>query len=207
MKSRTMPPPRVARARPQSLQRRRELLGVVYEQIAEHGIDGVSMRQIAEAAQLSTGSVNYHFQNKRNLIIAALEAAYELPDDWGQYTGSPFAQLQRLASRYVFRSARDRFWLFWVNYTAHSSRDEEMRRHQQARYERQHLFWCSLIRDGVAAGELRAELDPEAVAEELLLVAHGLVVRQIQSPLPETRAHARETLQAHLEGLLAAHEG
>ena len=203
MKSKKAPQQRVPRVRPQSLQRRRDLLGVVYEQVADHGIDGVSMRQIADAAQLSTGSVNYHFNNKRNLIIAALEAAYELPEDWEQYKGSPFAQLKRLASRYVFRSARDRFWLFWVDYTAHGSRDEEMRQHQQLRYERQHRFWSSLIRDGVAAGELKTDLEPAAAAEDLLLVAHGLVVRQIQSPTPEMRAHARNKLDSLLGALQA----
>ena len=59
-------------SRPKTLKRRKELLGVVYEAVSEHGVDGVTMRQIGEAAGISTGTINYHFKNKYNLLIAAL---------------------------------------------------------------------------------------------------------------------------------------
>jgi AcrR family transcriptional regulator len=187
--------------RPKTLQRRKELLGVVYEAVSESGVDGVTMRQIAEAADISTGTINYHFKNKHNLLILAMEAAYELPEDWLVYKGSPFSQLQRLAMGYVFRSSRDRFWRFWINYTAHSTRDEEMREHQNKRYERQRKFWGELLRDGIAAGEVDPDVDPERAANELLLIAHGLVVRQLQSPTPANRDEAREILGERFDRL------
>jgi AcrR family transcriptional regulator len=170
------------------------LLGVVYEAVSEFGVDGVTMRQIAEAADISTGTINYHFKNKYNLLIAALEAAYELPEDWQIYKGSPFSQLQRLAMGYVLRSPRDRFWRFWINYTAHGTRDEEMRQHQNDRYERQLAFWGDLLRDGIAAGEVDGSVEPRVAANELLLIAQGLVVRQLQNPTPATREEARSIL-------------
>lgn len=188
-------------ARPKTLRRRRELLSVVYGCISEYGIDGVSMRQIAEAAQISTGTINYHFENKHNLIIAALEAAYALPADWETYRGSPLAQLQRLAMGHVCLHGRERFWRFWMNYVAHASRDEEMRRHLEDRDQRQQAFWTSLLRDGVAAGEVRPELDPARTAERLLLLARGLVVRQIQSPSTEVREHAQVVLEEFFDDL------
>jgi TetR/AcrR family transcriptional repressor of bet genes len=185
---------RPASGRPKTLKRRRELLGVVYECISAYGIDGVSMRQIAVAAEISTGTINYHFGSKYNLIIAALEAAYEQPEDWEAYKGSPLAQLRRISNGYVFRSANDRFWRFWINYTAQGTRDDEMRRHQNDRYRRQLRFWATLLRDGVAAGELRPDIDPATTADRLLLTAHGLVIRQVLSPTQEMREHAREVL-------------
>jgi AcrR family transcriptional regulator len=186
----------VSSSRPKTLQRRKELLGVVYELISEHGIDAVTMRQIAQAAEISTGTINYHFKNRHNLVILALEAAYELPEDWRSYEGSPLAQLQRLASGYIFRSPRDRFWLFWINYTAQSTRDDEMRRRQNDRYEKQRKFWRELLKAGVAAGELDPAVDPEKTADELLMMGHALVLRQIQSPTPATRELARALLDA-----------
>jgi AcrR family transcriptional regulator len=190
-------------ARPKTLKRRKEVLGVVYEAVSESGVDGVTMRQIAEAAEISTGTINYHFENKHNLLILAMEAAYELPEDWEVYKGSPFSQLQRLAMGYVFRSPRDRFWRFWINYTAHSTRDEEMREHQNTRYERQRKFWGELLRDGIAAGEVDPDVDPERAANELLLIAHGLVLRQLQSPTPTNRDEAREILTERFDRLAA----
>jgi AcrR family transcriptional regulator len=88
---------------------RRHVLETVYELISEHGIEGISMRQVADAAELSTGTINYHFGNKESLLMAALESAYELPPDWEQYRSSPAAQLRRLVFRYVCRAPRDRF--------------------------------------------------------------------------------------------------
>jgi AcrR family transcriptional regulator len=190
-------------ARPKTLKRRKEVLGVVYEAVSESGVDGVTMRQIAEAAEISTGTINYHFENKHNLLILAMEAAYELPEDWEVYKGSPFSQLQRLAMGYVFRTPRDRFWRFWINYTAHSTRDEEMREHQNTRYERQRKFWGELLRDGIAAGEVDPEVDPERAANELLLIAHGLVLRQLQSPTAANRDEARDILTERFDHLAA----
>ena len=190
-------------ARPKTLKRRKEVLGVVYEVVSESGVDGVTMRQLAEAAEISTGTINYHFKNKHNLLILAMEAAYELPEDWEVYKGSPFSQLQRLAMGYVFRTPRDRFWRFWINYTAHSTRDEEMREHQNTRYERQRKFWGELLRDGIAAGEVDPEVDPEQAANELLLIAHGLVLRQLQSPTPANRDEARDILTERFDRLAA----
>jgi AcrR family transcriptional regulator len=190
-------------ARPKTLKRRKEVLGVVYEVVSESGVDGVTMRQLAEAADISTGTINYHFKNKHNLLILAMEAAYELPEDWEVYKGSPFSQLQRLALGYVFRTPRDRFWRFWINYTAHSTRDEEMREHQNTRYERQRKFWGELLRDGIAAGEVDPDVDPERAANELLLIAHGLVLRQLQLPTPANRDEARDILTERFDRLAA----
>jgi len=190
-------------ARPKTLKRRKEVLGVVYEVVSESGVDGVTMRQLAEAADISTGTINYHFKNKHNLLILAMEAAYELPEDWEIYKGSPFSQLRRLAMGYVFRTPRDRYWRFWINYTAHSTRDEEMREHQNTRYERQRKFWGELLRDGIAAGEVDPEVDPERAANELLLIAHGLVLRQLQSPTAANRDEARDILTERFDRLAA----
>src|SRR5690606_5113767 len=77
---------------------RKALLGVVYELVSEHGIEGTGIRAVAEAAQVSPGTINYHFGNKQNLLIQAYEDAYTLPDDWEQYKGSPTAQLKRLVN-------------------------------------------------------------------------------------------------------------
>lgn len=40
---------------------------------AERGFDGVSIRDICEAADVNVAAVNYHFQGKQNLLVAVLE--------------------------------------------------------------------------------------------------------------------------------------
>ncbi|WP_164547933.1 TetR/AcrR family transcriptional regulator [Variovorax beijingensis] len=190
---------RRSRPRPGQETTRRHVLETVYELISEHGIEGISMRQVADVAGLSTGTINYHFGNKESLLIAALESAYELPSDWEQYRGSPATQLRRLVLGYVCRTSRDRFWRFWINYLAASTRNEEMSAHQRTRYLRQERFWAHLIRDAILAGEFKASLDPRHEAEQLLPLAHGLLVRQLVNPQAEVRAEARALLGARLD--------
>jgi AcrR family transcriptional regulator len=202
-KTRMQTPARSRAPREASAQRQQDILGITYDLISELGISGINMRLIAEAAGMSTGTINYYFKNKQRLIIAALEAAYRLPADWEQNRGSPAAQLRRLALGYVLRAPKDRFWRFWMNYTAHGLRDEEMRLHQQERYRRQEQFWAKLIRDAVSAGEFRSDLDPEQVARDLLMSAHGAVVRQLILNDASAREQARLTIDAILKGLSA----
>ena len=185
---------------------RRYVLGKVYELISEHGIESLSMRMVAQAAQMSTGTINHHFGNKRGLLIAALESAYELPSDWEDYRGSPAAQLRRLVLGYVLRGQQDRFWRFWINYLAMSTRDDDMLSHQKVRYARQERFWAKLIRDAIDAGEFKPDLDPHKSAEALLVLAHGFLVRQLIVPDSETRAHAKKMLTEALDRLVLASE-
>lgn len=183
-------------------QQQEHLLGVVYDLISEHGIHAFTMRQVAEASGVSTGTINYHFKNKENLIISALDAAYQLPSDWDQYKGSPVAQLRRLMQFYVFRAASDRWWRFWVNCLATSTRDEELQRQESLRFDRQLKFWTSLIEDGVAKGEFRAGLDAASTARDLLITVHGLLVLQLMKNEPEMRGLARDRVNAALDALL-----
>lgn len=186
--------------RPGRVQRRKDLLGTVYEVVSESGIEGASMRQIAERASVSTGTINYHFGNKEKLIMAALQAAYETPAE--QDNGnSPLKQLKIFAFSHVFRTSNDRFWRFWVNYAAAGTRNTELRKHQNRRFEKQLGFWARLFEGAIKAGELPSHLDARGEAEHLLIFAHGLVMRQILRSDPETRAHCEQLLEGYFTAL------
>jgi AcrR family transcriptional regulator len=190
----------LAGKRPGRVQRRKDLLGTVYEVISESGIDGASMRQIADRAEVSTGTINYHFGNKQKLIMAALQAAYETPSEEGP-SASPLAQLKVFAFSHIFRSSNDRFWRFWVNYAAAGTRNTELRKHQNRRFEKQLAFWTELIESAIKAGELPADLDAQRASENLLIFAHGLVMRQILRADAENRDHCEKLLEEYFETL------
>jgi AcrR family transcriptional regulator len=180
------------------------LLGVVYDLIAEHGIDSLTMRQVSEKSNVSTGTINYHFKNKENLIITALVEAYRLPTDWRSLEGSPLAQLRRIAQFYVLRGDKDRWWQFWANCLAFSTRSDEMHINQRERFDRQLKFWSQLIADGIAHGELRQEVDPESTARELLITVHGLVSLQLIKRDNVTRVLAQERIMSAINALMRA---
>ncbi len=106
------------------------------------------MRQIAEAANVSLGTITYHFRSKEELIATALESGYELPDDWDKYKGSPAAQLRRIALSYTEQLPANRWWRFWINSVAMSTREPELQVIQSKRFDKQRRFWIKLIAEG-----------------------------------------------------------
>ncbi len=183
--------------------RRREVIEAVSALIAEHGIEGTSMRQLAQAAGLSTGTINHYFRNKRSLVIAAMDAVYALPADWDRYRDLPAPdQLRRMVDTFVLESPRRRqWWKFWLEYMAHAGRDPELRARHEDRYTRQRRFYARIVQAGMEAGHLRADLDPEQVADTFLGLANGLAINQVVAGAVVTPERARALLCAYIDGL------
>src|SRR5258708_17653382 len=139
--------------RPGRAMRQQELLRTVYKVVSEFGIDGASMRQIATRAKVSTGTINYHFGNKEKLVMAALQAAYQMPVPNYDIDHSPLPRLKAFAFRYILHKPNYRFWPLWMNYTVSGSRYPELRRPPRTWSRKQMSFWGNLIRDAVQAGE------------------------------------------------------
>jgi AcrR family transcriptional regulator len=53
-----------------------KILAVANELFARQGFDGVSIRDIAQTAEVNVASINYHFKNKLNLLHQIFEYNY-----------------------------------------------------------------------------------------------------------------------------------
>ena len=187
--------------RPGRIARQADLLSTVYKVVSEFGIDAASMRQIATRAKVSTGTINYHFRNKEQLVMKALQAAYQmtLPDSDPSHT--PLERLKAFAFGYILHEPNDRFWRFWMNYTVYGSRNEELRSHQAHWFKKQQSFWVKLVAEATKQNELPPHLDAAETAEQLLIFCHGLMVRQILLPDMRSRAHCRKLLEHYFSRL------
>ena len=56
--------------------RRRELVEASWQVIADEGLEGVTMRKVAAAARCTTGRITHYFENREELLLAALRAVY-----------------------------------------------------------------------------------------------------------------------------------
>jgi AcrR family transcriptional regulator len=178
------------------------IAGVVYDLIAESGIENLTMRQVADAAKVSLGTITYHFRSKEALIAAALESGYELPDDWDQYKGSPAAQLRRIALSYALQSPKERWWRFWVNYVAMSTRDAEIQATQAKRFDKQRRFWIKLVNEGKELGEIRGDIPVEEAVDRMLVEVHGHVILQLVKPSPKMRTSAHDAIDRMIDDIL-----
>ena len=187
---------------PDVVETRMEVLRAVARLIGEHGIDGMTMRQISRAAGMSTGTINYHFTNKRGLILAALDAAPATPAQ--QEDGGPLDRIHGLFRGFILDDPdRRAWWLFWVEVTAQATRDADLRDRQRNRMEAQRREVEDLVTLGMQRGELRPELDPTLIAEPLLALAHGLVLQQLVSPDAATVRRASDAIEGSLREIAA----
>lgn len=58
---------------PQATDMRKHILNIAADLFMDQGFDGVSIRQIAEACNLSKAGLYYHFKDKEDLFLAVLD--------------------------------------------------------------------------------------------------------------------------------------
>lgn len=72
---------------------------------------------------------------------------------------------------------------------------------------RQRKFWVKLIEDGIRLGEIKPEVDPEALVDEMLVELHGLVTMQLLRPTPKMRAYARDRISKIIAAICTPQAG
>jgi AcrR family transcriptional regulator len=149
------------------LSRRDELLTVAADLFATKGYRNTTVRDIADAAGILSGSLYHHFESKEQMVDEILRSFQD--DLFGQYDeilasdAKPVVKLEQ-AIRVSF-DAIDRHHsevAIFQNDSAHLSTLDGFgyvdERHGQSRD-----FWIRLLREGVDAGDLRRDLDIEVV--------------------------------------------
>ncbi len=137
------------------------------ELFAERGYRATTVREIADAAGVLSGSLYHHFDSKES-IIDELLSSY-LDETLAQYRaivaagGSSIELLGRLvhAAFSSFDPHRAAITVFQNErqYLMDFPRFAYLAKSEQAVGR----IWMKVIRDGVASGELRADLDPKLV--------------------------------------------
>jgi AcrR family transcriptional regulator len=72
-----MPAAKVDQRREAGLRTRTRLLGAALDLLAERGEDGVTLRELTDAAEANVAAVSYHFGSLKSLCDAAIEHALE----------------------------------------------------------------------------------------------------------------------------------
>ncbi|MCU0303054.1 MAG: TetR/AcrR family transcriptional regulator [Thermoanaerobaculales bacterium] len=173
-------PPTTARGEKRPL-----ILQAATEVFAEQGFAAVTVAEIAERAGIGKGTVYEYFSSKEELLFAVFEwmneAIFERIRGLLDEGGTARDRLRRLlelgaeftAEQIDMQAVVLDFWA-----ASRGTRSEE-------RYNRSCLVTfrgyrgvlAEVVRDGQRAGELRAEVDAEAVAIMLLAAMDGLGVQ------------------------------
>jgi len=172
--------PRVAQAPSPPSERRAALVALAAELFAERGYRATTVREIADAAGVLSGSLYHHFDSKESIIDELLSNYLE--DLLAQYRaivsegGSSIQVLSRLvraafgsfdrhrAAITVFQNERQ--------YLLQFPRFAYLAKNEQAVSR----IWMKVIREGISSGELRGDLDPK-VAHRYIRDAIWVAVR------------------------------
>ena len=195
-----------ARAGLREAERSAQVLRAARACIVALGYERVTMRDIAETAGVSTGTVVHYFRDKESVLEAALLGKIQ---DTGiafraALAGAQTARerLERLveASLPASDEVRDE-WRLWVTFWGEATRNARLRAVSERQHQRWTRFLASILREGVAGGEF-APADPEATATQIAALMDGLAVQATLGNPALSAARMRELCLDALRHLL-----
>jgi AcrR family transcriptional regulator len=170
-----------AQAGKREAERTAQVLRAARACIVALGYERVTMRDIAETAGVSTGTVVFYFRDKESVLEAALLGKIQ---DTGiafraALAGAQTAweRLERLveASLPASDEVRDE-WRLWLTFWGEATRNARLRAVSERQHQRWTRFLARIVREGMAAGEF-APVDPDATAAQVAALIDGMAVQ------------------------------
>ena len=162
-----------------SAQTRGRILRAAREVFSEVGYDAATFQEIAARADLTRPAINHYFASKHALYRHVVEhtnavviaAGLEKASQEQTFTGRISAFLDAAVSARDYDRAAA---AFMVTSVLESQRHPELTLPDSDSLEQTRRFAAEVVRDGIAKGELRSDLDPDAAAETLVAAFWGL---------------------------------
>jgi AcrR family transcriptional regulator len=192
---------------------RERILQAACDLIAERGIGGARIAQIARAAGVSTALVHYHFRTREVLLAETLDYAFDVAAavrlranaDSGE-SATDGSAARRLAD-VVEQSLPDtdpgrREWQLWAELWLGAARDPGLRPIAAQMYARYRSWIATAVAEGIATGEF-APVDPAETADLAMALIDGLGLRVLLGdpamPLERARERIGECLARELQ--------
>jgi AcrR family transcriptional regulator len=175
---------------------RRLILDAARRLYFAHGADGVSARKIASAVGVSPTAIYLHFRGIDDLLHALRMEGHGKLAEYLRSVDPKLPALARLAGmgrayhRFGLEN-RHYYELMFLIRSADAPRREAVQ---------QELFTLMLLRDavaaGIAAGEIRDDLDPLIVTSALWAKVHGVTSLAVSGLMTQATIEEQETVLA-----------
>jgi TetR/AcrR family transcriptional regulator, transcriptional repressor of bet genes len=169
--------------------RRRQILRAAYDVASRRGLAGLTVRQVAAKADLSTGLVLFHFKSKEQLMIALLDYVLEtttvlhLTEDITSVR-SPLDRLLALLAKEMHRlSAEPRRIRLFFDYWAKGIAHPRIRVRMQSELDRYREAFRPMAAEVLAAEPDRfPDVTPEGLAAVAVSFIKGCAVQSMIDP-------------------------
>ena len=163
---------------------RERVLQATLRALAANGYQGSSLAGIAEAAGMTTAGLLHHFPSKEQLLIAVLVERDRSDGARHNLRGAQgLAALDRLVELVEFNAlVPEVVRAFTVLMGEAVGEDHPAREWFEQRYPRRRDNIAAALRAGVDTGEVRPDVDADAVAAEIIAMMDGLQVQWLLNP-------------------------
>ena len=193
--------------RPNTAERRAEIVSGLLAVMAERGYDGASIGDIAASARLAPGLVHYHFSNKLEILVEAtraLAADHERSLDRAlAVTTSATAALAAVIDVHLGLGAHadpDRL-ACWIQIAGEAIRHPEIAAEYRAVIAGLANRIGRVIENGIVVGELECD-DPPAAGAALTAAIQGYFVMAATARDAIPRGSAATSARLMLQGLV-----
>ncbi len=165
--------------------RKEEILDAAQKVFFEKGLFVATMDEIAEAAELSKGTLYLYYKSKEDLYLAVmmrgLQILYEMIESMMNSEGSVISKLLALEDVYLdfFKDHKNYFRMFYFFQTPqfHKQVSDEMKRACDSNNQRMWDLVIGLLKKGIGEGLIRSDLNPIEIATILWSSSTALMMR------------------------------
>jgi len=178
---------------------------------AQRGFHEATIQDICDHAGLSKGGLYTYFRSKDEILAALIE--YNLNDAMRWATSaaaqgtSALQRLERIAETLIEsvldgNGAKAQTPQLMLEVWAEASKDPRLGDLLARGYDQWRTFIAQLFREGIASGEIRADIDPEVLAAIVVAMFDGLTLQESITRTKVNWRHVIVTLrQALSEGI------
>lgn len=178
--------------------RRQEILDAAVAVVVERGFAATRVADVAALAGTSTGTVHYYFPTKADLLDAAFRHASDRARVRHRAVldaeHDPRQQLLALVEMQTPEGAVADEWSVWLEFWNEARRRPDWRERNREIYADWVGWLAEIVRQGVAGGHFRADVDVDGFAHRFAALVDGLAIQCLLDPSPEHRWQMRRTL-------------
>lgn len=189
---------------------REKLLTAGAQLFAEKGFAAVSIRELAQAAETNSALISYYFGGKEGLYSAVLEMQFFAAEAAiARISGSNLSPVERIEAytQAICRTHMENPYIIRFLYSEFANPTPAFAVIQKE-VRKIFDFLCQTIRDGIACGQFRPDLNPEhAVLAIAGMMNFYFISRPLrQNFLPETSGrelqYFADALEIYLNGVI-----
>ena len=180
---------------------------------AQRGYHEATIQDICDHAGLSKGGIYTYFRSKAEILAALIE--YNATDAMRWATtaagqrGSALQRLEQIAETLIERvieadGSKAHTPQLMLEVWAEASKDPQLGDLLARGYDQWRTFITQLFREGIASGEIRADIDPNVLAAIVVAMFDGLTLQESITRAKVNWRHVVATLrQTLVEGVIA----